>query len=114
VCRQFQNRLWRKLYAFHWILPYPSSGGFTQTTKEGERMWYSITTSRCEVENLEWVKGSEWRWGRKEWKEGEPEGLPEYVGWDKEEWVVWIEGQTRGGVEGGGSEGAGEGEGLES
>jgi hypothetical protein len=92
--------VWRKLYAYHWILPYPNTDGFMQTTKEGDRMWYSIQTREIvESEKLEWVAEAGWIWDRKGWRSGQPRELPEYVGWAKEEWIEWIqeqEGQAEG------------------
>lgn len=48
---------------FHWILPYPTPEVFLQTTKLGERMWYSITIDRS-------VDQRTWKWGRKNWEKG--------------------------------------------
>jgi hypothetical protein len=76
VGKRFLEHVWRKLYAFHWLLPYPSAEVFTQTTKEGQRMWYSIVTDQRHERGLQWVDMKEWRWGRKQWQIGEPEAIP--------------------------------------
>ena len=89
--RRFEKHVRRKLYAYHWVLPHPSVDVFTQTTKEGARMWYSVVTDVKEGTNLERVEEKGWRWGRKKFRAGVPEALPEYVGWDKEEWRSWLE-----------------------
>jgi hypothetical protein len=94
---RFIKQVWRKLYAYHWILPYPNADGFMQTTKEGDRMWYSIQTREDEeADKLEWVSEAGWRWERKAWRAGRPRELPEYVEWTKEKWIEWIQeqGQT--------------------
>jgi hypothetical protein len=62
-----------------------------QTTKQGERMWYSIETKVQRAEGLQWVKAEEWIWARKAWREGQPYDFPEYMGWEKEQWTEWIE-----------------------
>jgi hypothetical protein len=87
----FSEHVWQKLYAYHWVLPYPSAEVFTQTTKEGARMWYSVVTDARAGTKLETVEPKRWRWGRKTFREGLPDELPEYVGWDKEQWESWIE-----------------------
>lgn len=88
---RFEKHVWRKLYAYHWVLPYPSVDVFTQTTKEGARMWYSMVTDAKDGCDLERIEAKGWRWGRKKFRDGVPEVLPAYVRWDKEEWVSWLE-----------------------
>jgi hypothetical protein len=58
-----------------------------QTTKQGERMWYSIQTTVVGEKGLQRVKGEEWEWARKDWRKGVPNEFPEYTEWSKEEWV---------------------------
>ncbi|KIV98358.1 uncharacterized protein PV09_09804 [Verruconis gallopava] len=86
---RFSEHVWRKLYAYHWVLPYPSSEVFTQTTKEGERMWYSVITDAREGTKLETLEPKAWRWGRKKSRSGVPDEIPKWVEWEKEEWVEW-------------------------
>jgi hypothetical protein len=78
-----QNVLARRLplylYRYHWVLPYPCPESFMQTTKQSQRMWYSIQR-----------QGDEWVWAGKSYMTGEQDGLPEYMEWDKEEWELWI------------------------
>jgi len=83
---KFERRLQRLLFKFHWILPYPCAEVLTQTTKQGQRMWYSIQPAEGET-SVDRV----WEWARKDWMEGRPEEIPEYVSWSKERWDEWIE-----------------------
>ena len=83
VRKMFQRRLFRMLYYYHWILPYPTSEVFLQTTKLGQRMWYSII-----VDDISEQK--RWEWGRKQWKTGRPASRPDWVDWSKEEWEMWL------------------------
>ena len=67
-----------------------------QTTKEGDRMWYSIQIQESEEEDrVVWIEEDRWRWNRKAWRSGRPEELPEYVRWTKEDWMEWIQEQDR-------------------
>ena len=94
----FARRFWRSLYTYHWILPYPCPEVLLQTTKQGQRMWYSIRPGPLARELLDQMDPSEWEWARKSWQLGRPARLPRYVSWSKEEWQEWIE-QYRGHVE---------------
>ena len=38
----FRHRFWRAFYQHYWVLPYPCANALMQTTKQGQRMWYSI------------------------------------------------------------------------
>lgn len=86
--RTFDHCFWTTLYRYHWIFPYPCSNCFMQTTKQGQRMWYSIQVR----EDVNPRTATMWQWGRAEkgWQEGSPRDLPEWVQWGKEEWVNWI------------------------
>ena len=87
----FARRFWRSLYAYHWILPYPCTEVLLQTTKQGQRMWYSIQPGPVAREPFDLMDHSEWEWARKSWQLGHPARLPRYVSWSKEEWQEWIE-----------------------
>ena len=87
----FARRFWRSLYAYHWILPYPCPEVLLQTTKQGQRMWYSIQPGPVRREPLDLMNPTEWEWARKSWQSGRPARLPRYVSWSKEEWEGWIE-----------------------
>ena len=89
--RTFSRRFWRSLYAYHWILPYPCAEVLLQTTKQGQRMWYSVQPGPVAREALELRDPSEWEWARKSWQPGRPTRFPEYASWSKEEWQGWIE-----------------------
>jgi hypothetical protein len=89
--RMFSRRLWRSLYACHWVLPYPCAEVLMQTTKQGERMWYSIELGPSATGRLEQPEACDWKWARKTWQEGQPPAIPRYLTWDKEEWEGWIE-----------------------
>ena len=97
TAESFARRLSRCLHAHHWILPYPSNEVFTQTTKQGQRMWYSIRAPRrwdggvVDREDLQDLEPREWEWARKSWRQGEPAPLPGYMVWSKEEWEGWID-----------------------
>jgi hypothetical protein len=88
LARRFQRRLLRRLYGYHWVLPYPCTEGLMQTTKQGERMWYSVQRKAGDE------RGFEWEWGRKSWRVGAPSELPTYLSWSKEEWIRWLEGHN--------------------
>ena len=88
--KAFSSVLRRKLFAHHWILPYPSTDVLLQTTKQGQRMWYSIEAAGVAAEELEETEPSTWQWARKSWRAGSPPPLPEYIEWSREEWVDWI------------------------
>lgn len=82
--RVFPARLRRWLWRYHWVLPYPCNNALLQTTKAGQRMWYSI----------ELGEGNEnWQWARKGWKTGKPNDFPRWSRWNKEEWQQWVERQ---------------------
>ncbi len=87
----FSRRLWRTLYAFHWILPYPCAEVFTQTTKQGQRMWYSIKPVNVRGRQLGTLESKDWQWARKDHHGGFPPVMPPYLSWTKEEWQGWIE-----------------------
>lgn len=91
--KNFSSVLLKWLLAYHWILPYPNSDVLLQTTKRGQRMWYSIEATGVPTEELEDTDPSKWEWGRKSWRDGAPSSLPEYIEWTKDEWVDWIRGQ---------------------
>ncbi|RKK90846.1 hypothetical protein BFJ68_g16350 [Fusarium oxysporum] len=38
----FVRRLQCYLFAYHWVLPYPTPGGLAPRTKDGKRRWFSI------------------------------------------------------------------------
>jgi hypothetical protein len=86
--QDFERRLMRRLYSYHWVLPYPCAEVLTQTTKQGQRMWYSIQPKASDL------RGFEWEWARKSWCIGEVGTLPTYTSWSKEEWVRWLEGHN--------------------
>jgi hypothetical protein len=93
IDRAFRRRFWRCLYVYHWLLPHPSGGILMQTTKEGQRMWYSIRTRETGAHNQ--LEPHQWEWARKDWQPGRPVGLPEYLLWDREQWEEWIEQHRR-------------------
>ncbi|KIW19428.1 hypothetical protein PV08_03723 [Exophiala spinifera] len=90
VEQTFSRRFWRSLYAYHWVLPYPCAEVFTQTTKQGQRMMYSIELTEV-TGRVEWAEPDQWRWERKSWRPGHPSRLPQYLSWDREKWEDWIE-----------------------
>jgi hypothetical protein len=87
----FARRFWRCLYAYHWVLPYPSNEVFTQTTKQGQRMMYSIALPIEVTGRVEWAEPDQWRWERKSWRPGHPPCLPQYLLWTRDKWEDWIE-----------------------
>lgn len=87
----FCRRFWRHLYGYHWILPYPCAEVMMQTTKAGERMWYSIEAEATAAGRVESRDPEQWRWARKSWQVGLPPALPRYLAWTKEEWQGWID-----------------------
>jgi hypothetical protein len=92
ITHAFSQRFWRGLYAFHWILPYPSAEVSTQTTKQGHRMWYSKEPEGIvDDATLELLEPDRWVWARKAWRAGQQPRLPRFVSWSKEEWEMWIE-----------------------
>jgi len=91
-----KRRMTRWLFAFHWILPYPSVDVFMQTTKDSRRMWYSIRPNRdlvaggADVRN---IHPAGWEWAQKDWWPGNPPELPRYLRWPTGTWEAWIERQ---------------------
>ena len=85
----FRDRFWTTLYRYHWVLPYPCGNCLMQTTKQGERMRYSIRVR----EDLNPPDGKHVGMGAS--GEGLERGyatrLAGLVQWTKEEWVNWIE-----------------------
>ena len=89
--RRVRHCLWRSLFTYHWILPYPSADVLTQTTKQGARMWYSIQVNQTANHRLGDLEPNSWVWARKGWRPGYPEELPRYLQWSKVEWQGWID-----------------------
>jgi hypothetical protein len=87
----FSRRLSRAFYAFHWILPYPCPAVFMQTTKKGQRMWYSIEPIALRGRPIDHLESKDWQWARKNHRRGFPPAFPRYLSWAKEEWKEWIE-----------------------
>lgn len=81
-----ETLLWRVLFTYHWILPYPSKIAFLQNNKKGARMWYSIVT-RDEGGKIEY------RWAST-FRTGEPRALPDYARWSSEDIQAAIEQMT--------------------
>jgi hypothetical protein len=92
--RWLSRQLFWQLFETHWILPYPCAEVLLQTTKGGERMWYSIM--RVTSTDAEGRETEKWVWGRKQWEEGRPRERAGWVGWNREEWEGWIERQGAG------------------
>lgn len=91
----FLQCLSRAFYAFHWVLPYPCPEVFTQTTKQGERMWYSIKPINLRGRPIDRLKSKDWQWARKDHHAGFPPALPPYLSWTKEKWLDWIDGHRQ-------------------
>ena len=87
--QSFTHHLIRVLFQQHWVLPYPCADALMQTTKQGERMWYSIQPQEGVVGREAAAK--DWKWARKEWEPGRPKDLPLWLQWKKEEWETWME-----------------------
>jgi hypothetical protein len=87
--RAFRQCFWKTLYQYHWVLPYPCANAFMQTTKQGQRMWYSIQVR--EGVDVQTAEEKDWIWARKGWQPGTPKAFPSWVGWDKDRWQRWIE-----------------------
>ena len=90
--RWLSRQLFWELFETHWILPYPCAEVLLQTTKRGERMWYSIM--REVSRDAEGREGKRWVWGRKQWEEGRPREGREWLAWTREEWQSWMEPQV--------------------
>lgn len=91
VSRSFRLQFERSLYQYHWVLPYPHPDGLLQTTKQGQRMWYSIETDV----QVSLADTKDWRWARKSWQVGRPQALPDWLTWQKDRWEAWIEGREQ-------------------
>ncbi len=87
--QSFTTHLLRVLFQQHWVLPYPCADAFMQTTKQGERMWYSIQPQEGVVASEAAAK--DWKWARKDWEAGRPKDLPMWLQWRKDEWETWVE-----------------------
>ena len=84
---EVEERVRTELFRHHWILPYPFSEGLMQTTKAGDRMWYSCTTDARAPGR---ANTCQWDWGRKQWQTGSPPPIPEWLRWEKPAWQEWI------------------------
>lgn len=85
----FKQHFWNALYQHHWVLPYPCSNALMQTTKQGQRMWYSIAASHGVDPHA--ASSSDWVWAQKAWQPGTPRALPSWLEWDRQKWEEWIE-----------------------
>jgi len=91
--REFLNFLKQELVRYHWILPYPSKVTLTQTTKERQRMWFSIITASRRP--LEAVPSHNWKWAKKDHRPGYPDELPTFLVWDRDRWETWVKTTVR-------------------
>jgi hypothetical protein len=83
IGRKFSKQLWKDLFRYHWILPYPSPGKWIHRAKQRgkwRRIWYSIAEG----------EGGDWEWAKEDYQRGYPEGFPRYLTWTKEEWEDWL------------------------
>jgi len=85
--QSLSQKLFSQLFHTHWILPYPSNEVFLQTTKAGDRMWYSIVQRPVASGNGD-VK--QWKWGRKDWEAGRPPVRQPWISWTRREWEQWF------------------------
>ena len=86
----FSRRFWRCLFAYHWVLPCPCAEVLTQTTKQGQRMMYSIELTEETTRGVEWAAPTAWKWERKSWRPGRPPRPPPYLSWSRDEWEQWM------------------------
>jgi hypothetical protein len=84
----FRQHFWKTLYQYHWIMPYPCANALMQTTKQGQRMWYSIRAR--EGVDAQTAGDKDWGWAQKDWQRGAPRALPRWMEWEKEDWERWI------------------------
>jgi hypothetical protein len=87
----FERLLHRYLFLYHWILPYPGTQSFMQTTKGRSRMWYSINICPENHIVVEESIARDWFWARKDVRPGIPPSLPRYLEWSKDQWKSWID-----------------------
>jgi hypothetical protein len=82
---------------YHWVLPYPCAYGLMQTTKQSQHMWYSIRQRNDPDSPAATADPTKavWEWAGKSYEPGQPEELPSFVSWGKEEWEEWIEDEVR-------------------
>jgi hypothetical protein len=99
--REFEQAFIRVLYRFHWLLPYPTTNALTQTSKQKERMWYSIIegTGKPGIPTRSQLatdaprlndQHSHFEWGASEHRDGLPDELPDYMQWSRENWQRWV------------------------
>ncbi|KAL6405866.1 hypothetical protein AUP68_11006 [Ilyonectria robusta] len=86
----FAYRLQCYLFAYHWVLPYPSSGGLAPRTKDGKRRWFSIDIQDEIGLTVENATPESWCWARTQWRPGYPAPLPQYLDWNQDQWQSWI------------------------
>jgi hypothetical protein len=86
--QSFTHQFLRVFFQQH-LLPYPCVDALMQTTKQGERMWYSIQP--CEGVLAREAAAKDWKWAKKDWEAGRLKDLPMWLRWRKEEWETWIE-----------------------
>jgi len=106
--RYFRRYVFRYLLAWHWLLPYPHSQGFTQKTKRLGRMWYSIDLGPEAVRGqlppraFPHLDPEAWRWLKLKdrqaghtYRPGFPLDFPPWIQWSPEQWDEWVTTQIR-------------------
>ncbi|KAL6405843.1 uncharacterized protein AUP68_10982 [Ilyonectria robusta] len=87
----FARRLQCYLFAYHWVLPYPSPGGLAPRTKDGKRRWFSIDIQGEIGLTVENASSKSWCWARTRWRPGYPAPVPQYLDWSQDQWQSWID-----------------------
>jgi hypothetical protein len=90
LVKQFRRDLQRDFFTYHWVLPYPCPEVFTQTTKQGARMWYSVHIGLLQPSRNVPEGTPGWVWARKQWQINHPPALPRCLKWSTAEWDRWI------------------------
>ncbi|RKK66775.1 hypothetical protein BFJ69_g15098 [Fusarium oxysporum] len=90
LLQAFARRLQCYLFAYHWVLPYPTTGGLAPRTKDGKRRWFSIDVQGEPGLTIEETSPESWYWARTRWRTGYPTPLPRYLCWSYDQWKSWV------------------------
>ena len=87
----FAHRLQCYLFAYHWVLSYPSPGGLVLRTKDGKRRWFPIDIQGEIGLTAENASLASWCWARTLWRPGYTTPAPQYLDWSQYQWQSWID-----------------------
>jgi hypothetical protein len=69
----FISRLYRYLFTYHWVLPYPSADSLVPNAKQGIRRWFSVDIQPEPHGLVTDASSPDWCWARYHWRLGCPD-----------------------------------------